>query len=235
MKMFSSLLAALLLLILSASVMAQDEDEVEYVKDFLEVAVFGGGSMPSGGLTDWTIEVPLLEGATEELGAKFGFDVGFDVGYFWTLNFVTGVNFTYHQYSIDSDSSAVQSLKHRVFSPSLYGKYYFFGESNLVPYVKAHAGVDVVKFATRVYDPNVGSSGGTEYRELSYDPAFAFGLGVGAFYYTHDYGGLFIEANYHNALTSDVGGSYEGYDYDFGESTAIFDIHAGIKVFFGEE
>jgi len=234
MKMFCSLLTAALLLALNAGVVAQDEGDEEYVKDFLEVSIFGGGSLPMGGISDWAIEIPD-RGGVEELGAKTGFDFGFDIGYFWTLNLVTGINLTAHQYAIDSDVDVVQDMHHRIYSVSLYGKYYFFGESDFVPYVKAHAGVDVPKFTTIVADPNVGATGGLEYRELSYDPAFAFGLGGGLFYYTFDYGGLFLEANYHTALSENAGGGYEGRSFDFGENISVLDIHAGIKVFFGEE
>ena len=234
MKLFSSLVTAALLLVLSSGVMAQDEDEEEFVKDFMEVAVYGGLSVPMGGITDWSVQLPDID-ATESLGAKTGFDYGFDVGYFWTLNLVTGVTFTVHQYTIDSDSSAVDGLHHRIYSPAAYAKYYFFGNSNLVPYVKAHAGVDIPKFTTKEFDSNVGNNGGYEYRELAYDPAFAFGFGAGAFYYTSDYSGFFIEANYHTCLSEKAGGSYQGRSWDFGENISLVEIHAGIKVFFGSE
>jgi len=229
MKLFSSLLAMLLLLALAPGALAQEEEE-EIEKDVLEVAVFFGGALPMGGITDWSVEVQDI--GTEKLGTEFGFDAGFDVGYFWTTNFVTGMNFTWYQFTIDGEGAEIESMKHRDFSTSAYAKYYFFGESNLAPYIKGHAGVDVLKYTTRVWDPNVG---GYEYRELSYDPVFAFGLGGGLFYYTHDYGGVYAEVNYHTALSEDAGGSYEGGDFTFGENASILDFHAGIKVFFGGE
>jgi len=231
MKMFSWLLAVLLLLALNAGVVAQD-DEDEYEKDFMEAAFFGGGAMPMGGLSDWTCYNDAT--GVEELGTKFGYGVGFDVGHFLTPTLVVGVGFNYSQFTIDSDSTAVASMHHRLISPSAYLKYYFVGESNLMPYIKAHAGVDVAKYTTRVFDINV-AGGAYEYRELSYHPAFAFGFGGGLFYYTHDYGGLYLEANYHMALTSDVISEYQGIEYTFGETASILDIHAGIKVFFGSE
>jgi len=226
MKMFSLLLVALLTL--GSVVMAQEEEET--VKDFMEVAIFGGGSLPIGGLTDWSTTNPTT--GTEELGTKFGFDAGFDVGHFLTPTLVLGLNLTYGQYGIDSDSAAVASLHHRLICPSVYLKYYFAGESNFMPYVKVHAGVDVAKYTTRVYDGNEESY---IYRELSYDPAPAFGLGGGVFYYTFDYGGIFAEANYHMALTSDVKGKYGDEEYIFGETASVLEIHAGLKVFFGGE
>ena len=78
MKMFSWFLVVLLMLGLTTGVMAQD-DEDEYEKDFIEVAIYCGGAIPMGGLTDWTISNEAS--GSEELGAKFGYDVGFDVGH----------------------------------------------------------------------------------------------------------------------------------------------------------
>jgi hypothetical protein len=198
----------------------------------MEVAVYGGGSLPVGGLSDWseTTQYPGTAPATEKLGTKFGFDGGFDVGHFLTPALVLGLNVTYAQYGIDSDSAAVASLHHRLICPSAYLKYYFAGESNLMPYVKFHAGVDVAKYTTRVYD---GNDDAYVYRELSYNPAPAFGIGAGVFYYTFDYGGIYAEANYHMALTKDVIGKYGDDEYTFGETVSVLDLHAGVKVFFG--
>lgn len=235
MKKLSTVLAVALLLsvFLSGSILAQDEEDIE--KDFMEAAVFFGGSLPMGGLSDWTI---ANEQGTYKMGANLGFDFGFDIGYFVTAPLVVGFNLTVSQYTIDAqvpneaDLPAIESRHHRIFSPALYLKYYFWSESNLAPYVKANAGLDVVKFTTRVYDQNIG---GDEYRELSYDPGFAFGVGAGVFYYTHDYGGLYLEVNYHNGLTKDVQSDYgTAGPYTFGETASVLEAHAGIKVFFGK-
>lgn len=239
MKKLSSVLAVMLLLSLcfNSSVLAQDEEEeYEFEKDFMEAALFFGGSMPLGGLTDWTV---INERGTYKLGTELGFNFGLDVGYFLTAEMVIGFNMTASQYTIDAevpneaDLPIIESRHHRLYSPSLYLKYYFWGESNFAPYIKGHAGVDVVKFTTRVYDSN---EGGDEYRELSYDPGFAFGIGGGLFYYTHDYGGLYLEVNYHHGLTSDVESDYGTRGpYTFGEAATVLDVHAGIKVFFGSD
>ena len=229
MKMFSWFLVVSLMLVMSAGVMAQDDDE-EYAKDFIEVAIYGGGAIPMGGLSEWTISNETT--GTENLGAKFGWDVGFDIGHFLTTDMVLGINVTYAQFGIDNNTPELASMCHRLIGPAAYLKYYFSGESNLMPYVKGQVGVDVVKFTTRVWDQNVGAY---EYRELSYKPGFAFSLGGGLFYYTHDYGGLYLEAAYRTALTKDVVGDYEGLEYTFGETAAIIDIHAGITVFFGSD
>ena len=226
MKMFSLLLVALLTL---GSIAAAQEEE-ETVKDFMEVAIYGGGSLPIGGLSDWSSTNPAT--GTEELGTKFGFDAGFDVGHFLTPNIVIGLNLTYAQYGIESDTAEVASLHHRLICPAVYLKYYFSGESNFMPYVKVHAGVDVAKYTTRVYD---GNDEAWVYRELSYDPAPAFGFGGGVFYYTFDYGGVYAEANYHMALTSDVEGTYGDDVFTFGETASVIEVHAGVKVFFGGE
>jgi len=237
MKKLFPMLAALLLfsVCVNVHVLAQDEDEEE-VKDFLEAALFFGGSLPVGGLSDWTVTNEL---GTYKLGTEMGFNFGFEVGYFLTTSMVLGVNITASQYTIDAevpnenDLPLIESRHHRIYSPSAYMKYYFSGESSLVPYIKGHAGLDIVKFTTRVFDSNVG---GDEYRELSYDPGFAFGVGAGIFYYTHDYGGIFLEANYHYGLTSDVESDYGSRGpYVFGEAATTLDIHAGIMVFFGSD
>ena len=239
MKKLSTLLAVLTLLALTSNIFAQDEEE-ELEKDLLEVAVFGGSSVPLGGLSDWTC---TTDQGVAELGTGFGFNVGFDVGYFLTAKMVLGLNLTYSQFTIDTDTvlitntdpPEVVSRHHRIWSPSVYFKYYFYGGSNLIPYLKVHAGVDIPKFTTRVFDDNVGHDGGYEYRELSYDPVFAFGFGGGLFYYTHDYGGLYLEANLHNGFTKDSKADYQGNRLVFGETATTIDIHAGVKVFFESE
>lgn len=235
MKMFSSLLVLLLLVALNSGVMAQDDEESE--KDFMELGLYGGGSLPLGGISDWSITnkhgTEVL--GTEKLGTKTGFNFGLDLGHFLTSNLVVGLNLTFSQFTIETDSVAVTPMNHRYISPSAYVKYYFSGESNLMPFIKAHAGVGVAKYATRVWDRNLDNSGGWEYREVSYRPAFAFGLGGGLFYYTHDFGGLYLEADYTTALTKNVTTNYEGNDYVFGETFSLFDIRAGVKVFFGSE
>ncbi|MCD6248838.1 MAG: outer membrane beta-barrel protein [candidate division Zixibacteria bacterium] len=231
MKMFSWFLVVSLIFVMSAGVMAQDDEE-EFEKDFMEFAIYGGGAIPMGGLSDWTISNDIT--GSEELGAKSGWDIGFDVGHFLTRSLVVGLNVTYAQFGIDSDEPAVATMNHQMIGPAAYLKYYFQGESNLMPYVKGQVGVDVVKFTTRVMDPNI-DNGAFEYRELSYHPGLSFSFGGGLFYYTHDYGGLYLEAAYRTALTSDVISNYEGEEYTFGETAAVLDIHAGIKVFFGSD
>jgi len=226
MKRFSLLLVVFLAL--GTVVAAQEEEEVE--KDFMEVAVYGGGALPLGGLSDWGMSNEST--GMEKLGTEFGFNVGIDVGHFLTPDLVLGLTLTYSQFAIDSDSAAVASMQHRLISPAAYLKYYFVGESNFMPYVKAHAGVDVAKYTTRVYDTQIGT-GAYKYRELAYQPAFAFGLGGGLFYYTSDYGGLYAEANYHMALSKNATKDYGNIEYTFGETISVVDVHAGIKVFFG--
>ncbi|MCP4684305.1 MAG: hypothetical protein GY867_02555 [bacterium] len=237
MKKLSSVLAVLLLLsvCVNVPVIAQDEEE-EIEKDFMEAALFFGGSLPMGGLSDWGLTSDSVQ---YQLGTEMGFNFGIEVGYFLTANMVLGFNITASQYTIDpdvpnaADLPLIESRHHRIYSPSAYLKYYFAGESALVPYVKGHAGLDIVKYTTRVFDTN---EGGFEYRELSYDPGFAFGAGAGLFYYTHDYGGLFLEVNYHHGLTSEVKSDYgNAGPYVFGETASTLDFHAGIKVFFGSD
>lgn len=228
MKFISALTAVGLLFLLSGNLFAQDDDE-GFEKDLLEVAVFGGVAVPMGGLGDWTSTNEL--GVTD-LGTKPGFDVGVDVGLFLTTKLSLGFNFTFAQFAVDTDSLEATAMHHRIFSPGLYLKYFFFSESNLVPYLKGGVGVDVVKYVTRVKDNNDNSF---VYRELSYDPAASVMLGGGLFYYTHDYGGLFLEASYRSGFTKDINGGFQDSDFTFGEQAGRLDIHAGITVFFGSD
>jgi hypothetical protein len=235
MKKFSWLLVAFLMLALTSSAIAQDDEEdyeYEYVKDFMEAAIYGGLAVPTGGLADWTATHPAT--GTEELGTKTGVSFGVDVGHFLTMNLVVGLNLTYSHFGIESDTAAVQTLNHRLISPAAYLKYYFIGESNLMPYVKLHAGIDIPKYTTRIGGIDVASGPG-RYRELSYSPAFAFGFGGGLFYYTHDYGGLYLEANYHMGLTEESEKEYSTSKFVFGENVSVLDVHAGITVFFGSD
>lgn len=217
MKKSVFLIAIAVLLSLNLSVLAQDE-EIE--KDFMEINMFGGLNVPSSGISDWN----------DSLGAKTGYGMGFDIGYFVTIKFVAGIKFNYSEYGIDNSptDSAATDLTHRLYSPGIYAKYYFMPESNWQPYVKGHIGIDYPKFTTFVTNP-----AGDRYRQLSYDPALAYGIGVGLFRYTSDFGGFFVEANYHYAKAQDVEADYEGNIYTFGENISTLDIHAGVRIMIG--
>ncbi|MFQ6008588.1 MAG: outer membrane beta-barrel protein [Candidatus Zixiibacteriota bacterium] len=207
-------IAVLALLIFALPTQAQEE------RDVLEISFFGGAGVPAGGLTEWKT-------SEEPRGAKTGWDIGIDAGYFVTSKFLLGLNFAYTQFSIDA-ASQQSNHNHRLFSPNLYIKYLFEGETNWVPYLKGHLGIENPKFSTFVETPE-----GHKYREISYDPSFALGVGAGLFYYTADYSGLFLEFNYHRAFTADTKGTFGGVDYKFGEDINVFDLHAGIRVLIG--
>jgi outer membrane protein W len=228
MKKLSLLLALVLLLAFNQPVSAQDEEEEYVIKDVLEVVGFFGAAVPAGGVSDFQPD----DGPP--LGANVGFCTGGDIGYFLTPELVIGINFTYSQHTIDDDAveGDLGSLKHRFYNPSLYMRYYFFGESNFAPFVKFHAGVDNPKFTTLVTD---GSGLGVreKFRELSYDPSLGLGAGAGMLYYTSDYGGLFLDASIHYGFTEDTKGDYQGESYTFGENTLMINIQFGIAVYFG--
>jgi len=217
-KLFMAFVLVILLCNLSG--FAQDIEEEE--KDILEIIVFGGAALPMSGLTDWTSP------GGPKIGTDVGFDIGLDFGLFLTPDVVLGLDFTYSQHTLNTDEDA-GNLKHRFYNPSLYLKRYFFGESNLVPYVKVHAGVDNPKFTTLVLDKYSVH----KLRELSYDPIFALGIGGGFLYYTADYSGVFLEVNYHYAFSDETTGTYDDVDYIFGENAAMLDVRVGVKVFFG--
>jgi len=210
MRKSSLIIAIVILLGASIPVMAQDEE-----RDLLEVCVYGGYGFPSGGASDFG----------DSLGAKAGLLLGGDLGYFLRYNMVIGFNFTYTQFGIDA-TGEVGDRSHRLYNPNLYLKYYFMGESDLEPYLKAHVGIENAKFTTLLSDP-------AKYRATSYDPSLAFGFGGGLFYYTADYSGIFIEANYHYANTDGAKKEYLDQTLEFEDNIAVFDIHAGIRFLIG--
>jgi len=230
MRKTSIVAAAFVLLILSGSVFAQDEWEG---RDILEVSLYGGYAIPSGGISSWT--TGQYFGESVERKAKNGFDLGLDIGYYLTPRVNLGINFIYTQFDADVPTGIVipESLdkhRHRLYNPNLYLKYAFEGESNFVPYLKVSAGVDNPKFSTWVQDQNDMTR---KFRELSYDPALAFGAAAGLFYYTADFSGIFVEGGYHMGLTKDVKATYQGEEYTFGEDVGVIWINVGIKLIVG--
>lgn len=215
MKKLSILLAIFMVVAINFSALAQDE-EIE--RDVLEVNIYGGLGIPTGGISNWN----------DSLGAKTGFAYGAEIGYFLKPNMIAGFNFSYIQFGVDAPNEASE-LNHRLYNPSLYLKYYFEGESNLVPYLKAHVGVDNPKFTTFV-GTSFGSTAGNRYREESYNPVFAYGFGGGLFYYTADYSGLFFEFNYHRGASKSAEASYGGSTFLFGSDIANFDLRLGIRM-----
>ncbi len=225
MKKGSILLAVLVLLIVNLTVFAQDEE-----RDVVEMGFFGGLGIPGSGLTDWKT-------GDYEWAAKTGFDVGMEVGYFLRPNLVVGLNFIYTQFPVDTDtqfpndtSGEMSGHQHRLYNPNFYFKFLFEGESNWTPYLKGHVGLENPKFSTFAQDE--AGEGESRFRELSYDPAIAFGLGVGLIYYTAYYSGIFIEANYHQAFSKNAKATYQDDPYEFGEDLSMFDIHFGIRILF---
>ncbi|MCK4460321.1 MAG: hypothetical protein KAW46_00870, partial [candidate division Zixibacteria bacterium] len=64
-------------------------------------------------------------------------------------------------------------------------------------------------------------------------PVFAAGIGLGLFYYSADYSGIFLEINYHYAATSDAKCEYLNETLTFDETLGVLDIHAGVRVMIG--
>ena len=221
MKRLSVLLVALLLIALNTTALAQEEEEE---RDLLEVCFYGGLGVPSGGVATFH----------DSLGAKTGYSMGIDLGYFVKYNLIVGANFVYSQFGVDAVNAKGESLKaegthHRLYNPNLYAKYYFIGESNFEPYLKAHIGVQNAKFMTGRTMPT------PHFWATSYEPVLAYGFGGGVFVYTSDYSGLFIEANYHMARTKDAKREYGDETLVFGDDLAMFDLHAGIRILVGSD
>ena len=215
MKFWSILLALTLIIGINTAAFAQDEEEE---RDLLEICFYGGLGSPMGGLGDWK----------DTLGAKMGYSGGIDFGYFMKPNIVVGFNFMFTQFGVDGPAG-LEDASHRLYNPNLYAKYYFSGESDFEPYIKAHVGVENPKFTT----PVVTDIGNTRYQSVSYDASLAAGIGLGLFYYRTDYSGLFIEANYHYADTKDAKREYADKVFNFEETTGVLDIYVGIRVLVG--
>ena len=216
MKKTLALTLLMLLVVFNLSAVAQDEEETE--KDRGEFTFFGGIGMASGDLSDW---------GADSLNPGSGNNIGVEGGFFFTPNISAGLNFTYTSLGIDSQDELAKDLTHRFYSPSLYMKYYFPTEGDFSPYVKATLGLDFARFTT-----SVDNIDGSRYRQISYDPALAYSLGLGAFYYTADYSGFFVEANYRMSQT-------ENAEYDqnikFGLNSTTIDIHAGFRLVIGSD
>ena len=204
------------LLLISGTALAQDEDF--FVKDVLEVNFYGGAGIPSGSLSDFS----------DSLGAETGFNYGLDIGYFLTNDLIFGFNFSHTQFSI-KNNDRTGKLNHKLYSPNLYLKYYFTGESDFIPYLKGSAGLEFAKFTTFV-----DNSAGRRYREISYDPVLAYGAGAGFFYFVSDFSGLFLEANYRAAVSAaETEATYQDDIYLFGSELSRIDIHAGVRILIG--
>ena len=95
--------------------------------------------------------------------------------------------------------------------------------------MKTSAGLEFAKFTTFVDNP-----AGRRYREISYDPVFAYGAGAGIFYFISDFSGLFLEANYRAAISdADTEATSQDDIYKFGSDLGRIDIHVGVRILIG--
>jgi hypothetical protein len=208
-----SLLAILMtVLLVGGSAAAQDVE-----RDLLEISIGGGLALPGSSISEWH---------NDSLGAGTGWSLNFDFGYFLRYNMVVGFNFAYTQFPVNADDEADGTF-HRLYNPNLYLKYSFIGESNFEPYLRAQVGVENAKFTTLKKHPEY------HYWATSYDPALSLGGGLGIFYYTSDYSGLFLEGNFHWAGTKDAKRVYDDETLIFGENLTDINIRAGIRVLVG--
>lgn len=193
---------------------AQEEEESS---DVLEVAISGGLMVPGGGISDFG----------DSLGAQSGTTISAQIGFFVTPEITVGLDFGYATLGVDN--ATFESANHQYYNAMLYGKYFFFGESKLTPFVKVLGGVHAPKFSTIVRRE------GTLFalREQSYDPALAFGAAVGALFLTSDNGGLFLEAGYQISMSDKVSATFQNIEYPFGQNAGLLTLKAGFNVFFG--
>lgn len=197
--------------------MAQDAAEEE--RDLLELNLYGGLAIPAGGAKDFG----------DTLGAKTGLGGGFDFGVFIKQNVTLGLGFNYTSFDIDNDNPVV-TQKHQLFSPNAFVRYYFQNIGDLVPFVHGRVGLDFPKFSTEVVD-----NGTRKFRELSYRPSLAAGIGAGVFLYTSDYSGFYLEADYRQTFADSADKEFKGTNYVFGENYGLIDIRAGIHILFGSD
>ncbi len=211
----------------SSLVMAQDDEG----RDILELTISGGLALPSGGLSDW--QTADLLGGTQARGAKTGYSTRFEIGYFATSKLTIGFSFSYTQFAIDVADDVDHS--HRLFNPNIYAKYNFEGESNLVPYVTGYVGLENPKFSSFVFNADAPAGEQYRYREISYDPALALGVGVGLFYFTADWSGVFVETGYHYAATKNAEATYQNATMTFNETVGVIGIRAGVRLLIGSD
>lgn len=205
-RAFQSILIGSLLL-LSSLASAQYEAE-----PFIEGFVGGNYSLPTAYVKNDL--VPATLNATGGIGLDLG------IGYHFRPNIVGGVYFNNRNLGTDG-----AELNHRAFEFGAYGKYVLatFAEGNVLPYVKASAGIVFDKMATKVYD-----NGMPKLRELSYKPALGAELALGLHYRTNSYGGVYAEVAYHGDMMDGVKGVYESTNYLWGDNNFYLMLKAGV-------
>ncbi|HDL03625.1 MAG TPA: hypothetical protein ENH25_05785 [candidate division Zixibacteria bacterium] len=213
MKSLRLLFTLIALATFSITAYAQDEDEEKW-RNF-EVGIHTGLNIPSGDFADWN----------DSLGAKTGFNVSLSGGYYFTTDFCTGVYFSYTQNGMEGD----WGQRYRLYDMGVYAKYAFSNESNFEPYVKVTGGIVYPKFPTWVTPER------NKLREQSYDPGISLGGYLGILWYTAEFGGLFLEAGYHNDLVKDVEANYQGEVHKMPGDLNYIEIRTGITAYFGSE
>ena len=195
-------------LVCSSLAFAQYEDD-----PFIEGFVGGNFTMPTGTLKNDM--VPDSLNAKGSIGGELGF------GYYFKTNFVAGAYF-----SIGNMSTEELGRHHRSYNFGLYGKFLFLdlGEKSFSPYLKANAGMNISKLATKVE----GEGGAVVFRELSYDPAPQVGIALGIHKKTNQFGGVYFEVGYQMDLVDGVKGKFKGKSYEFVDNNAFLMFRLGI-------
>ncbi len=194
---------------------AQEEED----RDFFDVSIFGGLTLPGSGMSDWR----------DTLAAESGYNVGVELGYFVTPSFVLGPTFHFSQFGVDATNEAADQ-NHRIYAPGLVARYYFFGESFFAPYLRAEVGINFYNFVEEVLDNNSGS---VKYRQIGFDPAFSAAVGAGLLWFTSDFSGIFLEANYHLGFSDSVEGTFQDQTFIYGENAGYVTFKLGVRAFFG--
>jgi hypothetical protein len=217
MKRFNQLFLIAVILMLSVSVLAQDEDDDEERWRNFEVIINSGLTGPLGEFSNWN----------DSLDAAMGFHLAVAAGYYFTDKVCAGLYFAYTQNGIKGDLGDQYDIRFRMYDLGGYIKYVAANETNFEPFTQLSIGINTVKYPTWV------TSAANELREQSYDPGLSTSLAAGLIYFTSDMGGIFLEGAYHYNFLKDAKATYsEGYIKD---DISYFEINAGVTVFFGPD
>jgi hypothetical protein len=156
----------------------------------------------------------------DSINAKSGVGWDFGFGYYATPKLVVGLHFNNRNMSADKID-----LNHRVIEIGAYGKYFMrnMTETSLSPYFRLTGGVSFNRLVT----PVLGQEG-PSYRELTYEPTWGVGIGLGLQYKTNEFGGIFFEAIYNYDFTDGIEEEYRDINYTWGGNNQYVTLKLGV-------
>ena len=157
---------------------------------------------------------------TGNLAAKTGYHFTVSGGYYLLDKLSVGLNYSYSQFDIDP---AITSLKYRVYSIGMYGKYHFTYENRITPYVRVLAGIAVPNFNTPLRTVGLG------FRENGYGIKPEGLVSLGARISTTEWGGFFFEVGYRYSDVAGARTSFKQESYELPADVAQIQISAGFS------